>query len=132
VEEQIILVNELGEHVGVAPKLESHHDHTPLHLAFSCYVFNKEGQFLLTKRAAIKKVWPGVLTNSFCGHPAPGESYEEAIKRRGAYELGISGLTNITKIIDYQYKTPPFNGVIENEICPVFTAVYEGEIKPNP
>lgn len=70
--EQIVFVKEDGTPTGeVGPKLESHHVQTRLHLAFSCYIFNKRGEFLVTQRALGKKVWPGVWTNSVCGHPAP-------------------------------------------------------------
>lgn len=131
--EQIVLVNEKGEAVGQAPKFESHHADTPLHLAFSCYVFNKDGKFLLTRRALSKKVWPGVWTNSVCGHPAPGEKMQDAIKRRLDFELGIKKISDLKVVLpDYRYKTPPFNGIIENEICPVYIAYTDQEPKPNP
>lgn len=128
----IVLVDESGTPIGQAPKLASHHANTPLHLAFSCYVFNSKGEFLLTQRAQSKKVWPGVWTNSVCGHPAPGEKMEDAIQRRLAYELGINDITSLEVIApDYRYTTPPFDGIIENEICPVYLALTNAEPQPN-
>jgi isopentenyl-diphosphate delta-isomerase len=32
---------------------------------------------------------------------------------------------------DYRYKTPPFNGIIENEVCPIYIAHALGSPKPN-
>lgn len=130
--EQIVLLDDNGNRIGVAPKLASHHAQTPLHLAFSCYIFNGEGEFLVTQRALSKKVWPGVWTNSVCGHPAPEESFEEAIARRAQDELGMQ-VKDIKNILpDYRYQTPPYNGIIENEICPVFVAYADSDVQPNP
>lgn len=132
-DEQIVLVDNAGNPTGVAPKLASHHAETPLHLAFSCYIFDEQGKFLLTQRAKKKKVWPGVWTNSVCGHPAPKEKIEDAIARRLKYELGLNRPKKIIEILpDYRYKTPPFNGIVENEICPVYVAVVNNEPQPNP
>ena len=130
--EKIVLLDEDGHRIGTAPKLASHHTNTPLHLAFSCYIFDERGRFLVTQRALSKKVWPGVWTNSVCGHPAPGESFETAIARRARDELGMK-VKDIQKILpDYRYKTPPYNGIIENEICPVFAAHAASDVTPNP
>jgi isopentenyl-diphosphate delta-isomerase len=130
--EQIILVDEIGNQIGTAPKLASHHASTPLHLAFSCYIFDEQGKFLVTQRALSKKVWPGVWTNSVCGHPTPGESFEQAITRRAQDELGMK-VKGIQEILpDYRYRTPPYNGIIENEICPVFVARAASDVSPNP
>lgn len=131
--ERIVLLNDNYQPVGSAPKLTSHHANTPLHLAFSCYVFNDHGELLVTQRANTKKVWPSVWTNSFCGHPMPGESMGDAIRRRASEELGIADLHDITCAVpEYRYTTPEYNGIIENEFCPVYTARIHGDVAPNP
>lgn len=133
--EQIVFVSENGRPTGeVGPKLESHTAATRLHLAFSCYIFRpKDKKVLVTQRALSKKVWPGVWTNSVCGHPMPGESLEDAIRRRAEYEIGAKTLRDISCVLSsYRYTTPPYNGIVENEFCPVFIAYTEEEPVPNP
>jgi isopentenyl-diphosphate delta-isomerase len=130
-EELIVLVNEEGEPTGSAEKLSSHHADTPLHLGFSCYVFDAAGRFLATRRSATKTVWPGVWTNSVCGHPAPGESFAAAIERRLDYELGMTAGGIEVVMPDYTYRAPPFRGIVEHELCPVFVARAGGEPRPN-
>ena len=130
--EHIVLLDDNLQPIGQAPKIESHHAHTPLHLAFSLYIFDVQGRLLVTRRALDKKVWPGVWTNSCCGHPMPGEKIEDAIIRRSAYELGTD-VTDLTVILpDYIYKAPPYNGIVEYEFCPVYAARITSEVKPNP
>jgi isopentenyl-diphosphate delta-isomerase len=132
-QELIVYVDEDGVPTGeTAPKLEAHTANTRLHSAFSCYIFNDKGQILATKRAATKKVWPGVWTNSVCGHPAPNESREDAIRRRSSYELGAKVKEIAMMLPTYSYTTPPFNGIIENEFCPVYIAVLDNNLSPNP
>lgn len=132
-EELIVYVTEDGQPTGeTAPKLEAHHANTKRHLAFSCYIFNQNGQFLVTQRALSKKVWPGVWTNSVCGHPAPKEDMEAAIARRLQFELGMEAGDYQVVLPSYRYTTPPFKGIIENEFCPVFVARAHGEPNPNP
>lgn len=129
--ELVVLLDEKGQPVGTADKLAIHGPNTPLHLAFSCYIFNEQGKFLMTMRAKSKKVWPGVWTNSVCGHPAPNEKMEEAIKRRLQFELGMTATNFRVVLPDYRYTTPPFNGIIENEVCPVYIARATGEPEIN-
>lgn len=128
----IVFVDEHDNPTGeTAPKLEAHTANTKLHAAFSCYIFNDNGQFLVTQRALSKKVWPGVWTNSVCGHPAPGETREAAIIRRSQFELGMT-VKNIQVVLpNYIYKTPPYKGIIEHEYCPVFIAHAADNPKPN-
>ena len=128
----IVLLDDSGREIGTAPKLASHHATTPLHKAFSCYIFDEQGRFLVTQRAHTKKVWPDVWTNSVCGHPAPGESYEAAIARRADYELGMTVRDTAVIVSDYRYATPPYNGIVENEICPVFAARLATNSQVNP
>lgn len=131
--EYIVFVHPDGTPTGeIGPKLESHTATTKLHLAFSCYVFNDKGEVLVTRRAATKKVWPGVWTNSVCGHPGPGETVDAAITRRLREELGMTAYDIEVKLPTYTYQTPPYNGIIEHEFCPVFFAKTTDEPSPNP
>ncbi len=120
--ESVVLLDEAGYASGTADKVEVHHDRTPLHLAFSCYLFNSAGQFLLTRRAESKRTFPGVWTNTCCGHPQPGEPMSGSVLRRLRDELGI-GAAKLTLVLPrFRYQARMDNGVLENEVCPVYAA----------
>lgn len=118
-EEQIVLLDQAGNAIGTREKLSSHHSDTPLHLAFSCYLFNDKNELLVTRRAESKKVFPGIWTNSVCGHPAPGETFTSAVRRRAMDELGLEIESLQIAIPDFAYRAE-YLGIVENEICPVF------------
>lgn len=126
--ELVVIVDGAGVPIGTRDKSELHTTSTPLHLAFSCYLFNSHGDILVTRRALSKQTWPGVWTNSFCGHPAPGESFDAAITRRADRELGASVRDIRGALSDFSYRAVDASGIVENEICPVFTAHLDGEI----
>ncbi|MGD8193699.1 isopentenyl-diphosphate Delta-isomerase [Herbiconiux sp. P18] len=130
--ERVVLLSDDGLAIGTADKSAVHSETTPLHLAFSCHVFDDAGRVLVTRRALGKLTWPGVWTNSFCGHPAPGEQMTDAVVRRAAKELGleISGLE--LALPDFRYRAVDASGIVENEICPVYTARAASPLRPNP
>ncbi len=128
--ESVVLVDEAGYASGTADKTSVHHAQTPLHLAFSCYLFNEAGQFLLTRRATSKLTWPGVWTNTCCGHPAPDESMAASVRRRLRQELGIGAAKLALVLPRFRYQARMDNGVVENEVCPVYAAY--SDIPPDP
>lgn len=128
----VVLLTAAGDVDGCAPRLSVHDSDTPLHLAFSCYVFDDRGRCLVTRRAESKVTWPGVWTNSCCGHPRPGERIEDAVRRRLRAELSVA-VTDLTLVLPrFRYRARMGNGVVENELCPVFRArIGDGTVHPD-
>lgn len=128
-EEQVVLLDPTGRVIGESPKADVHHAYTPLHLAFSVHIFDGDGRVLLTRRALRKRTWPGVWTNSCCGHPGVGEPMADAVRRRVRHELGLE-IQNLRSVLpEYAYTAMDASGVVENEICPVYAA---DTVHPNP
>jgi isopentenyl-diphosphate delta-isomerase len=130
--ERVVLLDAHGDAVGSDLKSTVHTENTPLHLAFSCHVLNTSGEVLVTRRALRKKTWPGVWTNSFCGHPQPDEVPTDSVARRAWHELGLD-ITDLELVLpDFRYRAVDASGIVENEICPVYLARTDTEPVPNP
>ncbi len=129
-DELVVLLDDENRPVGSMPKRLVHGETTPLHLAFSVYVFDPAGRFLVTRRALGKQTWPGVWTNSCCGHPAPDESLEDAARRRLDDELGL-GVASLEVVLpDFAYQAVSSEGLMENEFCPVLVARADRDPSP--
>ena len=127
--EQVVLVNQFDEPLGVMDKLEAHQKPV-LHRAFSVFVFNSKGQMLLQKRAGEKYHSAGLWTNACCSHPRPGEETHAAACRRLEEEMGFT--TPLKKVFDFIYKATFENGLHEYEFDHVFTGIYDEDVKPDP
>lgn len=125
----VILVNEQDEAIGTMEKMEAHRM-PHLHRAFSIFLFNRQGEMLLQRRALTKYHSGGLWTNACCSHPYPDEAVADAAHRRLHEELGIS--TPIKPAFTFTYQAEFDNGLFEHEFDHVFVGVHEGIVYPNP
>ncbi|MEJ7650480.1 MAG: isopentenyl-diphosphate Delta-isomerase [Nakamurella sp.] len=127
----VVLVDPAGTPIGSERKSRVHTTDTPLHLAFSVYLFDGAGNVLMTRRALSKLTWPGVWTNSCCGHQRLDEPPAEGVRRRTRAELGLQ-ITDLRCVLpDFAYRARDAGGIVENEICPVFVGTVAGPV-PEP
>ncbi|TXK18977.1 isopentenyl-diphosphate Delta-isomerase [Homoserinibacter sp. GY 40078] len=129
--ELVLLLGDDGKPVGTAPKATVHTADTPLHFAFSCHVYSPQGRMLITRRALTKETFAGVWTNAFCGHPTPGETAIAALTRRAGEELGVPVRDVEIVLPHFRYRAVDSNGIVENEICPVFRAIVDTDPQPS-
>jgi isopentenyl-diphosphate Delta-isomerase len=126
-EERLILVDEKNRAVGVGEKTPVHRAGL-LHRAFSIFIVDDAGRVLLQRRSRQKYHSGGLLANSCCGHPRPGETTQAAARRRLTEELGVQA--PLTFGFFSRYRAELNGGMQENE----FVYVYFGPLtaRPNP
>ncbi len=128
-EEQVILVNEKDEPIGLMPKMEAH-EKAVLHRAFSVFIMNAKGETMLQQRAADKYHSPLLWTNTCCSHQRDGETNLEAGKRRLQEEMGFE--VELKELFSFIYKAPFDNGLTEHELDHVMMGYYNEEPQINP
>ena len=129
--ELVVLVDEHDRVLGTMAKADVHGATTPLHRAFSSFVFrSSDKHLLLQQRSARKPTWPLMWSNSCCGHPGPGESTIDAARRRLKYELGLDPRF-LEEVAPYRYCFTR-DGIMENETCPILVGIVEHEPVINP
>lgn len=127
-EEQVILVNENDEKIGLMPKLEAH-EKGILHRAFSIFIFNDKKELLLQQRAWSKYHSPGLWTNTCCSHQRDGETSLQAGKRRLEEEMGFT--VPLKETTSFIYRAPFDNGLTEHELDHILVGSFAGEPKIN-
>ncbi len=124
-QEQVILVDEQDNPLGLMEKMECH-EKGLLHRAFSVFIWNSDGKMLLQKRAQKKYHSGGLWTNACCSHPRINEDMESACHRRLQEEMGFD--CPLQKLFCFTYKAHLPNGLIEHEYDHVFYGIYDGPI----
>ncbi|MFY8066504.1 MAG: isopentenyl-diphosphate Delta-isomerase [Flavobacterium sp.] len=122
IEEQVILVNEQDEPIGLMNKMEAH-EKAVLHRAFSVFVLNDKNEVMLQQRAHHKYHSPLLWTNTCCSHQRAGETNIEAGKRRLFEEMGFE--TELKELFHFIYKAPFDNGLTEHELDHVMIGYYD-------
>jgi isopentenyl-diphosphate delta-isomerase len=123
-EEQVILVNEKDEPIGLMNKMEAH-EKAVLHRAFSVFVLNDKNEVMLQQRAHHKYHSPLLWTNTCCSHQRAGETNIEAGKRRLYEEMGFNA--ELKELFHFIYKAPFDNGLTEHELDHVMIG-YSNEV----
>lgn len=129
IEEQVVLVNEHDEPIGLMPKMEAH-EKAILHRAFSVFVLNDRKEIMLQQRAAHKYHSPLLWTNTCCSHQRAGETNLQAGLRRLNEEMGFE--TPLKELFHFIYKAPFDNGLTEHEFDHVMIGYYQNEPLINP
>ncbi|MGG6230602.1 isopentenyl-diphosphate Delta-isomerase [Tenacibaculum sp. SDUM215027] len=127
--EQVILVDQQDNPIGLMEKIEAH-EKALLHRAFSVFVFNDKNELMLQQRAAEKYHSPLLWTNTCCSHQRDGESNIEAGKRRLQEEMGFS--CELEEVFSFIYKAPFDNGLTEHEYDHVMIGRFNDEPIVNP
>jgi isopentenyl-diphosphate delta-isomerase len=122
IEEQVILVNEQDEPIGLMNKMEAH-EKAVLHRAFSVFVLNDKNEVMLQQRAHHKYHSPLLWTNTCCSHQRAGETNIEAGKRRLFEVMGFE--TELKELFHFIYKAPFDNGLTEHELDHVMIGYYD-------
>jgi isopentenyl-diphosphate Delta-isomerase len=125
----VVLVDGNDVPVGTMEKMEAHRS-PHLHRAFSIFLFNRQNEMLLQRRALSKYHSGGLWTNACCSHPYPAERVEDAAYRRLNEELGIR--TRLEKAFHFTYHAEFENGLFEHEFDHVFIGTFDGKVHPDP
>jgi isopentenyl-diphosphate delta-isomerase len=120
--EKVILVDQSDNKIGLMDKMEAH-EKGVLHRAFSVFIFNKNNELMLQKRAHSKYHSPGLWTNTCCSHQRDGESNIEAGKRRLLEEMGFT--TELAETTSFIYKAAFDNDLIEHELDHILIGSFE-------
>jgi len=128
-EEQVILVDEQDNELGLMPKMEAH-EKGVLHRAFSVFVLNSRNELMLQQRAGKKYHSPLLWTNTCCSHQRAGETNIQAGQRRLQEEMGFQ--TELRDVFSFIYKAPFDNGLTEHEFDHVLLGQFDGEPEINP
>jgi isopentenyl-diphosphate delta-isomerase len=128
IDEELILVDERNRAVGTAPKQVVHRNGL-LHRAFSIFLIDDRGRFLLQQRHPRKYHSGGLWANSCCGHPKVHERSLQAARRRLGEELGLDAALRFGFFSRYHARLD--NRMQENELVYVYFGELRASIRPN-
>ena len=87
--ESFDVLNEYGEFTGKIATREECHKNGYWHRAVYAFIIDNNGNVLLQKRSANKKLWPNMWDVTVGGHVDSGEFGRQALIRESKEELGI-------------------------------------------
>lgn len=125
----LVTTDKKGNKLSTATRKDCHSGKGIPHLAFLAILFEKRGNIYLQKRSNQKSLWDGYWDASIVSHVLPGETIEEAAKRRGTEELGVE--VEFRDLGGFYYFAK-YGENCENEYCHVLIGKTDKIIHPNP
>lgn len=113
-QEYFDVLNENGEFTNKIATREECHKKGLWHRAVYGFIFNKNGDVLLQKRSANKKLWPNLWDLTAGGHVLAGEFGETALIREIKEELGIEVEKNDVRYLVGSSSTNIKGNIINN------------------
>ncbi|MFB6191739.1 MAG: isopentenyl-diphosphate Delta-isomerase [Haloarculaceae archaeon] len=120
-DQSVVVVNESDDAQGTANRLEAHTGDGVRHRAFTCLVFDADGNLLLAQRAPDKRLWDSFWDGTVASHPTENQTQREAARERLAEELGVDpGQYEDLRVTDkFEYKRYYLDEGVEWEVCAV-------------
>ena len=122
---EVVLVDIDDNELEVMSKSESHSSPN-LHRAFSIFIYNKNKEILIQKRASHKYHSPGLWANACCSHPRIKENIKLSAIERLKDEVGIE--TDIEELFSFIYMNKFHDTLYEYELDHVFLGKYDGAV----
>ena len=130
--ELVVLLDEDGRAVGTADKAGVHHADTPLHLAFSCYVFDDAGNVLRHPAGAAQAHVPRRVDQQLLRPPGARRAARGRRTPPGRAGARHRPSTDLRLVLPrFRYRAEQ-DGVVENEMCPVFVGSAAGTVRADP
>lgn len=126
-QDELILVDLFDQAIGHGEKLDVHRRHL-LHRAFSVFLVDENGRWLLQKRADGKYHSGGLWANACCSHPRWGRNF--APRFPAGYRRNWES-RNAQELFSFIYYAP-FPSLSEYEFDHVFLLRHSGPVTPNP
>ena len=118
------IVDEAGQVIGSATRVECHSGSKLLHPVVHLHVFDSQNRLYLQQRPLWKDIQPGKWDTAVGGHVDLGEEIADALRREVREELGIEDFTP-EFLLRYVFESER-----ERELIHVFRTTYDGDIRP--
>lgn len=128
-QEILVLVDDHDKELGTETREKCHDGKGLRHRAYVVFLF-RSGKMLLQQRSEKKLLWPKFWDVSYTSHVYPGESYQQAAKRKARQELNAT-IGNLEDAYSFVYWAP-FGEYSENEFCKLLVGEFDGRMAPNP
>ena len=114
-----------GKIIGSATRGECHNGSKRLHPVVHLHLLDSNGRLYLQQRPLWKEIQPGKWDTAVGGHIDYGEEVETALFREVREEIGIENFEPrfLTRYL--------FESEREKELVYVYSAVYDGEVRPS-